>query len=77
MRYPKVSADLQTFQNKARPRSRIGQAKRLAQIETGVQIEWNGISLRVLIQSEPVRTVRTNVQLAGRSKGTLLYRILF
>ena len=37
-----------------------------AQIETGVQIDQTGISLIVSIQAEPVLTVRTNVQHAGR-----------
>ena len=48
------SADFQKFQNKARPGSRIEQAKGLVQNETGMQIEQNGISLSVLIHYEPV-----------------------
>ena len=63
------TAGFETFQNKAR--SRIVQAKGLGQIE---QI---GISLNVSIKSGPVRTVRTSARLAGRTKGTPLYRIHF
>ena len=34
-----------------------------------MHIKQNGILLTVSIQSEPVRTVCTSVQLAGRTKG--------
>ena len=46
--------------------SQIEHANGLVQIETGVQIEQNGISLSVSIQAEPVWTVRTSAQHAGR-----------
>ena len=46
--------------------SRIMQAKGLAQIQTGVQMVENGISICVSMQAEPVRTVRTSGQHADR-----------
>ena len=46
--------------------SRIVQANGLAQMETKVQIEQNGISLSVSIQAEPVWTIHTSAQRAAR-----------
>ena len=59
--------------------SRIEQANAVtADRDKGAdRAEWNFTHISVSIQSELVRTVRTSAQLAGRTKGTPLYKVNF